>query len=127
MEYDTDDFCLEAGAFPKMGPARPGDYRGRGSEGGRVVDRLFIQVNLRRTVHPIGVLEIHSQFDDEAFEMNAVLYFEPTEEKRPSVFVERQDPGHLKRELTAAMDRPLLRSLVGRGVDSVVYFVGGAG
>ncbi|MGL6073673.1 MAG: hypothetical protein ACRC8S_05875 [Fimbriiglobus sp.] len=127
LDQDTDDFCIESGAYWKITSPKPDDFRGKGDSCFGSDDKRYLQVSVRRTVHPIGVLELYSQFDDDAFEMCFNMYFEPTEENCPSVYVECQTPETLGPELLLANEREPLKSLLSRTPLSTFYFVGGAG
>lgn len=126
-ENDWDEFCLEIGCYQKIYFPEPGDYRGRGNDAQVDGESKYLQVSLRRAVHPCGVMEGVSEYDDGAFEMSVVLYFKPMNDRSLYIMVECSDGETLEKELSVAMTQPALRYLRERPITSIYYYVGGAG
>ena len=131
-EYDDSDmFSIESGPATVIGIPGIGDFRRVGDDCMlQTSDQRYSSIHIYRTVHAVGALPDMSEFDDDAFNMSASLYFYPTDETSwkgwPGI-VEIFSPPELIKQLptflTDSKVVPLLKQLPA----ICEFYVGGAG
>ncbi|GAA4427950.1 hypothetical protein [Bremerella cremea] len=128
---DADMFSIETGPTKEIGIPEIADFRGVGDECLNDTSAQNYQaIMIYRTVHAIDELSDMSEFDDDAFNMNARLYFDPTDDTSFSGwqgFVEIGNPTKVILQLPALLSDPKIARLLDKVPAKAEFFVGGAG